>query len=68
MGEKDKGIQQHREQELVSHVPLLDQKMIECMVWRRINMMKLLVSTCVRISWRGRLRPWKCLIFIDKTC
>jgi hypothetical protein len=32
MGEQDKGNQQQREREFVSHVPLLDEKMIECMV------------------------------------
>jgi hypothetical protein len=32
MGEQDKGNQQQREREFVSHVPLLDEKVIECMV------------------------------------
>jgi hypothetical protein len=32
MGERNKVNQQHREREFVSHVPLLDEKVIECMV------------------------------------
>jgi hypothetical protein len=32
LGEQYKGNQQQREQECVSHVSLLDEKMIECMV------------------------------------
>jgi pre-mRNA-splicing factor ISY1 len=32
MGERDKGNQQQREREFVSHVPLLDEKENECMV------------------------------------
>jgi hypothetical protein len=32
MGEQDKGNQQQRERKFVSHVPLLDEKVIECMV------------------------------------
>jgi pre-mRNA-splicing factor ISY1 len=32
MGEKDKGNHQQRDQEFFSHVPLMNEKVIECMV------------------------------------
>jgi len=32
MGEQDKGTRQQRQREFVAHVPLLNEKVIECMV------------------------------------
>jgi hypothetical protein len=66
MGKRDKGNQQQREREFVSHVSLLDEKVIECMVVVKKKHDELLSKYTSEDLMEEHDQVRKCLIFSKK--